>query len=148
MVSNEESSTNISGIRKREHNEESDSKFIEIDETFDSSKWDKNIKTGRPVEDRKVTDSELVQIFKVKLLDGIQMMNEKLKLEPTRTDKYWTMLVRLCKWILSEAMGMLGIDSYSKSNAVDKFLPEYLKRFDQMKKIIEELALSSNSNDS
>lgn len=43
---------------------------------------------------------------------------------------------------------MLGIDSYSKSNAVDKFLPEYLKRFDQMKKIIEELALSSNSNDS
>lgn len=148
MVSNEESSTNISGIRKREQNEESDSKSIEIDETFDSSKWDKNIKTGRPVEDRKVTDSELVQIFKVKLLDGIQMMNEKLKLEPTRTDKYWTMLVRLCKWILSEAMGMLGIDSYSKSNAVDKFLPEYLKRFDQMKKIIEELALSSNSNDS
>lgn len=148
MVSNEESSTNISGIRKREQNEESDSKSIEIDETFDSSKWDKNIKTGRPVEDRKVTDSELVKIFKVKLLDGIQMMNEKLKLEPTRTDKYWTMLVRLCKWILSEAMGMLGIDSYSKSNAVDKFLPEYLKRFDQMKKIIEELALSSNSNDS
>ena len=148
MVSNEESSTNISGIRKREHNEESDSKSIEIDETFDSSKWDKNIKTGRPDEDRKVTDSELVKIFKVKLLDGIQMMNEKLKLEPTRTDKYWTMLVRLCKWILSEAMGMLGIDSYSKSNAVDKFLPEYLKRFDQMKKIIEELALSSNSNDS
>jgi hypothetical protein len=38
VVSNEESSTNISGIRKREQNEESDSKFIEIDETFDSSK--------------------------------------------------------------------------------------------------------------
>lgn len=84
----------------------------------------------------------------MKLLTGIQQMNEKMKLEPTRTDKYRTMLVRLCKRILSEAMGMLGIDSYSKSSNAETFLPEYMKRYDQMKKIIEELAISSTTSNS
>ena len=122
LSSHLESSTHSSGQVK---NLSEDAELKSIDDTFESSKKDKNIKTGRPVEDRKVTDEELVQIFRSKLLSALQQMNEKLILEPTWTDKYRTMLVRLCKRILSEAMGTLGIDSYSKSNSVEKFLPEY-----------------------
>lgn len=33
-------------------------------------------------------------------------------------------------------MGLIGIDSYAKSNQVEKYLPEYQKRFDQMKRVV------------
>lgn len=70
--------------------------------------------------------------MKENLLSNLRKMNEKFEKEPSRTDKYRTMLVRLCKRVLSEAMGTLGVDSYSKSQEVDKFLPEYQKRFEQV----------------
>ena len=64
-------------------------------------------------------------------------IEEKFSKELVRTDKYRTMFVRQCRKVLAETVSLIGIDSYSKSTSVDRFLPEYQKRYTQMKRLIE-----------
>lgn len=73
-------------------------------------------KQGRPVSDRVLSDEKLVEIFREKLRLGFHKIEERFRSDKSRTDKYRTMLVRLCKRVLGEVMGLIGIDSYAKSN--------------------------------
>ena len=93
-------------------------------------------KQGRPVSDRVLSDQELVEVFRQKLRLGFHKIEERFRSDKSRTDKYRTMLVRLCKRVLGEVMALIGIDSYAKSNQVEKYLPEYQKRFEQMKRVV------------
>lgn len=95
------------------------------------------LKQGRPVANRELSDEELIYVFKQKLRLGFHKINEKFRTDLSRTDKYRTMLVRHCKRVLAETMGMIGIDSYAKSKQLEKYLPEYEKRFAQMKRLME-----------
>ncbi len=47
------------------------------------------------------------------------------------------MFVRQCRRVLAEAMSLIGVDSYSKSTDVERFLPEYQKRYAVMKRLVE-----------
>jgi len=55
------------------------------------------------------------------------------------------MIVRLCKRVIAEALGNIGIFSYQRSTEVEKFLPENEKRFHQMIRIIKELITTRNT---
>lgn len=94
------------------------------------------LKSGRPVADRSLSDEELLKVFQNKLRTAFTKIEAKFAKDASRTDKYRTMLVRACRRVLSEAMTMIGVDSYSKSTQVNKFLPEFEKRFAQMKRLV------------
>ena len=87
-------------------------------------------KSGRPVVDRRPKQAELLQTLKEKLRFHFFKIDEKFSLERKRTDKYRTMLVRMLKRVLGEVVALIGIDSYAKSSKVDRYLPEFNKRFE------------------
>ena len=57
-------------------------------------------------------------------------IDQKFGKETSRTDKYRTMLVRMIKRVLGEVMGLIGIDSYTKSKSVNRYMPEFNKKFE------------------
>ena len=104
------------------------------------------LKQGRPVADRSLSDEELLKVFQNKLRTAFTKIETKFAKDSSRTDKYRTMLVRACRRVLSEAMTMIGVDSYSKSTQVNKFLPEFEKRFAQMKRLVGRQREINNSH--
>lgn len=103
-----------------------------------SSTCDNSRKLGRPTDDRTMANSDLKAFIRKEFLMGLREMNEKFKTQLLRTDKYRTMVIRLLKKVLAKAVSKIGVDSYSKSVEVDKFLPEYQKRFDQFYQTVAE----------
>ena len=87
------------------------------------------MKQGRPVADRSLSNLEIETAFREKLRAQFYKINEKFRAEPSRTDKFRTMLVRQCRRALGEVVSLIGIDSYAKSQKIERFLPEYEKRF-------------------
>lgn len=75
-------------------------------------------------------------------MTNFSKINQKFARETARTDKYRTMLVRMVKRVLGEAMSLIGIDSYSKSNKINRFMPEYHKKFEQMRKSVLSVLLN------
>lgn len=57
-------------------------------------------------------------------------IDQKFGKETSRTDKYRTMLVRMIKRVLGEVMGLIGIDSYAKSKSINRYMPEFNKKFE------------------
>ena len=94
-------------------------------------------KQGRPVADRSLGDEQLVRVFRNKLRSAFSRIEQKFQGDSSRTDKYRTMFVRQCRRVLAEAMSLIGVDSYSKSTDVERFLPEYQKRYAVMKRLVE-----------
>lgn len=90
-------------------------------------------RTGRPVVDRVPSQEELLSTFKQKLRLSFHKINQKFSNERARTDKYRTMTLRMLKRVLGEVVCLIGIDSYAKSPKLDRYLPEYNKRFEQMR---------------
>ena len=94
------------------------------------------VKTGRPVVDRVMSHDELLKEFRTRLMTNFSKINEKFARETARTDKYRTMLVRMIKRVLSEVVSLIGIASYAKSNKINRYMPEFHKKFEQMRKSV------------
>ena len=103
------------------------------------------VKQGRPVADRSMGDEDLLKVFRSKLKTTFGRIENKFVEDSSRTDKYRTMFVRQCRRVLAEVMGMIGVDSYSKSTDVERFLPEYEKRFQVMKRLVDIVDQSSST---
>lgn len=102
-------------------------------------------KTGRPVVDRAPSQEELLQTFKEKLRLQFFKIDQKFSQERSRTDKYRTMFIRMLKRVLGEIAALIGIDSYAKSPKIDRYLPEFSKRFEQMRLLISSVLSGSES---